>query len=190
MKIRESGMPNEQMWESFFDLEIIFDKLQINHVIDKLVDFGCGYGTFTLPAAEVISENVIAFDIEDEMINNIKEKMDKLDIKNVEVIKRDFIDQGTGLQAHSVDYVMLFNILHDENPIKLLTEAFRILKLRGKLGIIHWNYDPNTPRGTPIAIRPKPEKLISLAEQVGFVNPILTDLKPYHYGILLAKENE
>ncbi len=82
---------------------------------------------------------------------------------------------------------MLFNILHHDQPKVLLKEAYRILKLQGKLGIIHWNYDPTTPRGPPFEIRQKAENLISLGTQERFVNPILFDLKPFHYGILMKK---
>ena len=48
-----------------------------------------------------------------------------------------------GLRNASVDYVFLFNILHGEKPEQLLKESYRILKLGGKVGIIHWNYDAN-----------------------------------------------
>lgn len=188
MKIRESGMPEDHLWEKFFDIKLIFKKLEINNKIESLVDFGFGYGTFSVPAAEIISGKVIALDLENEMINYLREKIDKRNVKNIDIIKRDFIDQGSDLPNNSIDYVMLFNILHHDQPKVLLKEAYKILKLQGKLGIIHWNYDPTTPRGPPLAIRPKPENLISLATQIGFVNPILFDLKPFHYGILMKKE--
>jgi ubiquinone/menaquinone biosynthesis C-methylase UbiE len=187
MKINESGMPKEPMWQEFFNIELIFEKLGINNTIGILVDFGSGYGTFSLPAAELVSDKVIAFDIEDEMVNYLKEKAQLHNIKNIEVIKKDFVDLGTGLPDNSVDYVMLFNILHHDRPENLLGEAYRILRQTGKVGIIHWNYDPNTPRGPPIAIRPRPEQLIEKAENVGFVNPNLVDLKPFHYGIVIEK---
>ena len=97
------------------------------------------------------------------------------------------MEEGTGLPDKSVDYVMLFNILHLEKPIALLDEAYRILKESGKLGIIHWNYDPKTPRGPSMDIRPKPEQCVKWSESVGFYGPIQYDLKPYHYGIVLRK---
>jgi len=55
------------------------------------------------------------------------------------------MSEGSGLEDASVDYVMLFNILHAKEPKKLLKEAYRILKPGGKLGIIHWNYDSKPP---------------------------------------------
>lgn len=60
---------------------------------------------------------------------------------------RDFISDVSGLCDSSIDFVLLFNILHLEKPAQLLKEAYRILKKGGKVGIIYWNYDPTTPRG-------------------------------------------
>ncbi|MDP3143663.1 MAG: class I SAM-dependent methyltransferase, partial [Candidatus Omnitrophota bacterium] len=86
----------------------------------------------------------------------------------------------------SVDYAMLFNILHLENPVGLLRETERILKKGGKVGITHWNYDPTTPRGPSMDIRPKPEQCIEWAGKAGFADPQQFDLKPYHYGIVMS----
>ena len=56
MKIRESGMPDENHWESFFNIPLIFEKLQINSSVINLAEFGSGYGTFTLPAVNLLRE--------------------------------------------------------------------------------------------------------------------------------------
>jgi len=73
---------------------------------------------------------------------------------NITFVKRDFVADGTGLADQSVDYVMLFNILHHSEPLELLNEAYRILKVGGRAGMIHWNYNPETPRGPSMDIRP------------------------------------
>jgi len=54
----------------------------------------------------------------------------------------DFIYKRSGLENESLDYAMLFYILHAEKPEELLKEAYRILTPEGKLGVIHWNSDP------------------------------------------------
>ena len=51
MKARESGMPDEQMWDQFFDPDAILDGLGIRDLSGNIVDLGCGYGTFSIPAA-------------------------------------------------------------------------------------------------------------------------------------------
>jgi ubiquinone/menaquinone biosynthesis C-methylase UbiE len=187
MKIRESGMPERDMWEKFFAPGKVLTTLGINNQTSDVAEFGCGYGTFTIPAAKIIKGVIYALDIEPKMVRITNEEVKKQHIDNANVILRDFMSNGSGLPKGSVDYVMLFNILHLEHPELLLSEAERILKKEGKLGIIHWNYDSTTPRGPSMEIRPKPEDCIKWAEAAGFSNPERYDLKPYHYGIVLVK---
>ncbi len=187
MKIRESGMPEMYMWEKFFDPPKILATLEVDNQTGDVAEFGCGYATFTIPAAKIIKGKIYALDIEPDMIRLTVEEAKKQGLSNVETIQRDFMSDGSGLSDESVDYVMLFNTLHLEKPMFLLDEANRILKKSGKLGIIHWNYDPKTPRGPSMDIRPKPEQCIKWAEASGFYSPVQFNLKPYHYGIVLKK---
>ncbi|MGC8561546.1 MAG: class I SAM-dependent methyltransferase [Phycisphaerae bacterium] len=136
-----------------------------------------------------VSGTVHAFDIEGEMVEITRRKADECGLINVRTQQRDFVAEGTGLPDESVDYVMLFNILHCEKPQILLGEAWRILG-RGKLlGIMHWNYDPATPRGPSMAIRPRPDQCLGWAVAAGFHPQVseMIELPPYHYGWVLAK---
>jgi len=187
MKARESGMPDRDAWEEFFDPPGIITTLGITAQTGNVAEFGCGYGTFTFPAARTIGGTVYALDIEPELIQAVSEEAKRQNLKNVNAILRDFAAEGSGLRDESVDYVMLFNILHLENPAALLEEAGRILRQKGLVGIIHWNYDPSTPRGPSMSIRPKPQDCIDWAQEAGFHSPERHDLKPYHYGIVLRK---
>ncbi len=187
MKVRESGMPDENQWEDFFHPEKILKVMELDDNIVDVAEFGCGYGTFTVPAAKVIKGVIHAIDIELEMINRVTERANEEEVDNIQTMLRDFVHEGSGLPDESVSYVMLFNILHAENPEDLLKEAYRILKLEGKLGIIHWNFDPETPRGPPMDMRPKPEQCAKWAVGVGFKFEGRHDLKPYHYGLVFSK---
>ncbi len=188
MKLKESGMPEEVMWKGFFNPNKILRVLGLSKRVGDVVDFGCGYGTFTIPVAKIVSGKVYAIDIEPEMVKEIQRKSRVDGLNNVEAILRDFMAEGSGLEDESVDYIFLFNILYTtEDPEKLIRESYRILKPEGKLGIIHWNYDSTTPRGPPMEIRPRPEQVISWAINSGFNSPAKYDLRPYHYGIVLTK---
>jgi ubiquinone/menaquinone biosynthesis C-methylase UbiE len=136
-KIRESGMPEEDVWTSFFAPAKILRILGLSKGVFDVADFGCGYGTFTLPVANMVKGKIYAFDIEPQMIKIVDQKAKKLNKDIVVPILRDFVSEGSGLGDLSVDFVMLFNILHFENPIGLLKEAYRILRCGGKVGIIH-----------------------------------------------------
>ena len=188
MKGRESGMPPKNAWEEFFETGAVLEAMGVDESVENAVDFGCGYGTFSITAAKKIRGKLYAMDIDQEMISATQEEADGQRIKNIETIYRDFIAEGTGLKGESVDYVMLFNILHVEDPLSLLKEAYRLLRKSGRVGIIHWNYDPKTPRGPSMEIRPKPENCVEWAKKAGFSEPRQFDLKPYHYGIVLEKK--
>ena len=192
MKTRESGMPDEQMWSSFFSPEKTLAKLGLTEACRDMVDFGCGYGTFTIPAARIGRGTVHAQDIEAEMVNATTERAKAAGLRNVFVEQRDFVADRTGLPDASVGYAMLFNILHCEQPLVLVREAWRVLSCGGWLGIMHWNYDPSTPRGPSMDIRPRPEQCRAWAEQVGFRlhGSGKIDLPPHHYGWILEKQGD
>ncbi|MGZ4902310.1 MAG: hypothetical protein ACXVI3_02075 [Halobacteriota archaeon] len=54
MKVRESDMPAEELWESFFEPFEVLRTLGVDSAVVGAVEFGCGYGTFTIPAAKMI----------------------------------------------------------------------------------------------------------------------------------------
>ncbi|MFA5975180.1 MAG: class I SAM-dependent methyltransferase [Elusimicrobiota bacterium] len=188
MKVRDSGMPEEELWRTFFDPALILAKLGLTSKSGDVVEFGCGFGLFTLPAARITSGIVHAFDIDPTMVKETTRKVVEQNIVNVRCSQRDFVSDGTGLTTASIGYAMLFNILHAEDPLVLLREAFRALKPGGKVGIIHWNYDAATPRGPAMDIRPRPGECGEWTTEAGFklIIPHI-DLPPYHYGLVGQK---
>lgn len=189
MKTRDSGMPDENTWQSFFDPEKILTDLDLDGSVNDVVDFGCGYGTFALAAANRIKGTVFGIDIEPEMIAACKDRASIENVHNVCFIQRDFVSEGTGLESASIDYAMMFNLLHAEDPIQLMLEAWRILKFKGRLAIMHWNYDPTTPRGPSMDIRPRPQDCLHWIINSGFtVTSDVIDLPPYHYGLVARKK--
>ncbi len=189
MKTRESGMPEEEMWREFFDPEMTLQSLKLTRSCRDVVDFGCGYGTFAIPAARIVCGTVHALDIEPDMAGITQARAEREGLHNVRVYVRDFVTEGTGLPPASVDYAMLFNILHAEQPQRLLRESYHVLAPGGLLGITHWNYDPATPRGPSMEIRPHPEQCRDWAVKEGFrlIDPGIIDLPPYHYGMVLKR---
>lgn len=185
MKIRESGMPGEATWEGFFDPPGILSRLGLTPETSSVVDLGCGYGTFTIPAARLTSGTVHGFDIEPEMIRATGSRADSAGLKNIRLHLRDFAAEGTGLPDASVGYVMLFNILHAEEPDRLLREAYRILAPGGTAAVMHWISDRPTPRGPSLGIRPSPQDCRSWMTGQGFeVEGAPLDLPPYHFGVV------
>jgi SAM-dependent methyltransferase len=194
MKGRESDMPEEEYWRSFFDADCIVSKLECaKRKTDCIAEFGCGYGTFTLAVARQTSGTVYAIDIEEVLIELVHRRAFEQGLLNVRPEVRDFMTDGTGLPDNSVDHVMLYNILHIEEPLVLLQEAFRILRPGATASVIHWKYDPDTPRGPSLDIRPSPEQCRAWGKNAGFTFVRYQDLSEccrYHYGILLMRPGE
>jgi ubiquinone/menaquinone biosynthesis C-methylase UbiE len=188
MKARDSGMPEEQMWASFFDAPRMLAALGFVDTNGNVADFGCGYGTFTVAAAGLTTATVFAFDIEPAMIEVTAHKARSLGLRNVRAVHRDLLELGSGLADASLSYAMLFNILHAEQPLVLLREVFRTLAPGGKVAVVHWIYDSSTPRGPHLSIRPRPEHCRDWLKESGFELAIpLVSLPPYHYGVVGRK---
>jgi len=188
MKVRDSGMPEERIWNTFFDVDNILDTLLINESVMNLVEVGCGYGTFTLAAARRIKGRLFAFDIEEDMIELTHQKAVSEGIENIRFHNNDILTEGIPAENTPIDYVMLFNILHHDSPMELLQAAFKALRPGGKTGIIHWRTDMETPRGPDMAIRPKPQQCIEWSLEAGFTITLPPRiLEPYHYGLVISK---
>jgi len=168
-------MPDETYWESLFDVPLILSRLGIDRFHD-VAELGCGYGTFTIPIAEAIGGTLYTFDVEPEMIARTKERAAGMPVV---CEQRDVIELGFGVQ---VDAVLLFNILHCEQPVRLLRHA---VAAGSEVLVIHWRYG-DTPRGPSLDIRPRPEQIVDWAGEAGLkLIGGTIDLPPWHYGLRL-----
>ncbi|MEO6005298.1 MAG: class I SAM-dependent methyltransferase [Opitutus sp.] len=187
MKVRDSGMPEQSYWDTLFDVEGVLNGLGVDATVRDAVELGCGYGTFTIPVAERISGTLYAFDIEPAMIAATQARLKYSNKANVEVRCRDAIAHGFGMAPASVDAVLLFNILHLENPIELLELSAKLLTPGGRVLAIHWRSDIPTPRGPDLSIRPTPQQINDWAAETGLLVPDSAPrmLPPWHVGLIL-----
>ncbi|MBE0528088.1 MAG: class I SAM-dependent methyltransferase [Thermoleophilia bacterium] len=187
MKVRDSGMPEEGLWEQLFEVELILDRLGVAGLTD-LTELGCGYGTFTVPVARRITGTLHTYDMDETMVARTRERAADAGLANVVVERRDVLAQGFGLTPASQDGCLLFNILHHDDPVAILTAAGKILRPGGRLFVIHWRHDPRTPRGPDLSIRPRPEQVMAWADQAGFIcaRNETRDLPPWHYGLVFT----
>ncbi|MDX9972350.1 MAG: class I SAM-dependent methyltransferase [FCB group bacterium] len=193
MKLRESGMPEEAYWEILFDVDLILSRLQIDGMIGNVVELGCGYGTFSVPVAQRISGLLRTYDIEPEMVARTRQRANDAKVENIRCVERDVFKDGFDDPSESQDACLLFNILHCEEPLRLLREAARVVRHGGHVLVIHWRHDPATPRGPDLQIRPKPETIIDWARKTGLsveIEDKFIDLPPWHYGLRLQRTTD
>ena len=101
----------------------------------KVLDFGCGQGNYTLPAANVVGRTgtVYALDKDRRVLDELMHKAEATGMHNI--IRLDASkDSGIPLDNESLDAVFLFDVLHfyyfpdQDSRKRLLREVFRVLK--------------------------------------------------------------
>lgn len=161
MKVRDSGMPPQDYWETLLDVPGILDAFGFGPDTRDVAELGCGYGTFTLPLARRIGGTVHTIDIEAEMV---------------------------AITRQRADAALLFNILHAEQPVALLRAARDVVRPGGLVAVIHWRSDVTTPRGPSLDIRPRPEQIIAWAAEAGLEPDARSFLlPPWHVGLKLRR---
>ena len=102
-----------------------------------VLEVGYGAGFFTIPAANLIGDQgrLVAMDALSEYTKRVSKKVQSAGLKNVCVVKRDALD--TGLDAASIDKVLLFGVLpFPFLPLnRLLPEMHRVIKPEGSLAV-------------------------------------------------------
>ena len=118
-----------------------------------VLDYGCGIGSYTFPAAKLVSKTgkVYALDKQLLAIRKVKKRAQKEGIHNIETI---LSDKKTELPNESVDIVLLYGVLPEaEDKKSLLKELYRVLKPAGRLS-------------TRYCFKIKKEKVIEIVEVI------------------------
>jgi len=98
-----------------------------------VLDFGCGPGSYVIPAAHMVGAcgRVYALDMRQAALTMTRDRAAKAGLTNVETILSDC---DTGLPERSVDVALLYDVYHDlAYPTVVLKELHRILKVEGAL---------------------------------------------------------
>lgn len=180
-------MPKKEMWDQFFDPTKIFRAFGFANFNKPGADLFCGYGTFTVPLAKLTTETIYAVDINQDFLKHLKINIARNELSNIKIIVSDISDAAFTL-PEKIGYALLFNILHCEHPEVIITNVSKNLAEDGKIFVIHWRSDIETPRGPPLSIRPKMDDIESLMVPLGFkVDKRFEEIAPYHYGISFQK---
>lgn len=118
----------------------------------KILDYGCGIGSYTFPAAKLVGEKgrVYALDKQPLAIKKIEERAQTEGVRNIHTI---LSDEDTELPDESVDVILLFGVLSEiEHKGSLLSELYRVLK-------------PNGYLSTRFCFRMKKDKILEIMDE-------------------------
>ena len=104
-----------------------------------VLDFGCGDGHYTIPAAKVVGKEglVYAQDKEKEALDEMIKRAKKEGLENIRTIKTKG-ELKIGLKNKSLDAVLLYDILHYHDikeRRKIYSEVYRVLKKGALLSV-------------------------------------------------------
>ena len=107
-----------------------------------IVDFGCGYGTYTIPAAKMVGEKgkVYALDKNKKALDKVMKKAEAQGLKNIERLDTSG-ELKIPLEDESVNVVFLYDVFNEYYfpstgaRRELLEEIRRILKPNGILSV-------------------------------------------------------
>ena len=102
-----------------------------------VLDFGCGAGHYTIPAAKVVGEEgrVYAVDKDRNVLDKLMQIVKSEGLKNIEPMETSQ-ELKIDLEDESIDVVLLYDVLHYiDKRRRLFDEIHRILKTEALLSV-------------------------------------------------------
>jgi ubiquinone/menaquinone biosynthesis C-methylase UbiE len=153
------------------------------------VDVGCGDGFFALSAARLVGNEgrVYGLDVDGHAIDRLKEKASKEGLKNL-TLKVGMAEEKVFCDS-CADIVFFGIVLHDfSDPVKVLVNAKRMLKLTGRLIDLDWKKEP-MHLGPPLQMRFSEEKASNLIITAGFKIDEIKKEGLYHYMVVATPKS-
>jgi len=112
-----------------------WDQFNLVQEGQTLLDYGCGTGDFTIPAAKIVGTRgkVYALDRFPRQLKIVEKKARKEGVSNIETI---LSDNKTGLPDECIDIIWMCDVFHEiKQKRAVLEEAHRVLKRGSALAI-------------------------------------------------------
>ena len=108
----------------------------------RVLDFGCGSGNYTIPIAKIVGEkgSVYALDKDKNALDQLMQRAESINLRNIQRIDTSG-ELEIELADESIDVVLLYDILHyyyfprAEDRRRLLREVYRVLKPNALLSL-------------------------------------------------------
>lgn len=156
---------------------------------DKVADFGCGPGYFSIPISKIVGESgeVYAFDVLPAALEVLESQSKLHGIDNISIARANLEKyESSKLEDASMDWVILKDILFQNQDKKtILKEAHRVLRAGGKILVMEW--DNNLSVGPDEKLRVDPSSLGEMIMDAGFVFEKQSNAGNYHYLVVASK---
>lgn len=174
--------PDRDAWQK---PELILDALDIEKG-QVIADIGAGSGYLTTKLLKRTGPAgiVYAVDIQQEMLDYIKNRLTATEAKTVHLVLGNMDDPL--LPANSIDTAILLSTYHEiAHPVDFMKKVKSSLKPDGRVAIIEFGKE--SPIGPPLNVRLPEELVIDEMEQAGFsLQKKYTFLLPYQYFLVFT----
>ncbi|EKE19217.1 MAG: SAM-dependent methyltransferase [uncultured bacterium] len=180
---------NQSSAGKFLDPSEIISNLDIENGCTA-VDFGCGPGYFSIPFAKAVGSEgkIYSLDILPQALETVISKAKNSGIVNIETKRVNLEkDKGTGLDANFADWVILKDILfQNQKKEVIIAEAYRVLKNGGKAIVVEWNQNDSMV-GPSQDIRIPQVTLEKMFSDNKFIVEKNINAGDYHYAFVAVK---
>ncbi len=132
-----------------------------------VLDFGCGEGHYTIPAAKVVGKNgrVYALDKDRGVLNKLRQILTEEKLENIEIIQTE---TKIPLGDDFLDAVLCYDVIHyEKNREKIYKEVYRVLKKDGLFSVYPKHYKDDFPLRELASL--SLEDIIKEVEEIGFI---------------------
>lgn len=167
--------------------EAIMDALGIADG-SKVADIGAGGGWFTVRLARRVGPNGIVYaqDVQPQMLEAIRRRVDREGLRNVRTVRGDDLDPR--LERSSVEAILIVDAYHEfrENGPALLKHLAAALKPGGRLGLIEYTRGDGGP-GPPAEDRIDEAQVLRDAEAAGLRLARRETFLPFQYFLIFER---
>jgi FkbM family methyltransferase len=140
-----------------------------------VVDIGCGPGIFSIAMAQLVGERgrVIAVDIQDKMLERLKQKIARASVRNITIHKAKSDRIGV---SENVDFALAFYMVHEvpdkaqffREVVNIMKPKSRFLVVEPKLHVSASSFDNTIKIARACGLAPVSEPKVRLSRAVLF----------------------
>ncbi len=147
-----------------------------------IVDFGTGTGFYAIEIGRMRQDlSIIALDIQEEMLNILRNKPDLKKLKNIHPL----LVKDANAYVGRVDRILCINTFHELEDDEIIN-MLKMLKPNGSALIIDWNKESERSFGPSASHTYNPSEARTRLERLDLkVNPVDMCFQ-YHYALLLT----